>query len=309
METYAAVDGGKSALRLAVGGPEGIRYAEAPGFGYAPGQDDVATIVESVRQAAGQLAPLEVDRVCAGLTGAPGDPAELDRLRRALAAVFGAGDVAVVPDVFLAHAGAVDGPGVVVCAGTGTAVFALGSDGRTAALDAWGPVIGDRGSGWSVGMAGLRAAAAAIDGVGPTTSLASRMGVALGGTDLAALQALYSDPRLTARVAGFAEEVAAAAQAGDEVACRIWRDAAVELAKTATTAATRAGLGGDEARVSWAGRLFAAGDLVLEPFRAEVSRAGLVVIEPRGDALDGGLRLAAAGPDSIYQKLLNRSRR
>ena len=47
METYAAVDGGKSALRLAVSGPEGIRYAEAPGFGYAPGQDDVASIVDS----------------------------------------------------------------------------------------------------------------------------------------------------------------------------------------------------------------------------------------------------------------------
>ncbi len=309
METYAAVDGGKSALRLAVGGPEGIRYAEAPGFGYAPGQDDVATIVESVRQAAGQLAPLEVDRVCAGLTGAPGDPDELDRLRRALAAVFGAGEVAVVPDVFLAHAGAVDGPGVVVCAGTGTAVLALGTSGRTAALDAWGPVIGDRGSGWSVGMAGLRAAAAAIDGVGPATSLADRMGMALGGTDLVVLQSLYSDPRLTARVAGFAEDVAAAAQAGDEVACRIWRDAAVELARTAIAAANQAGLAGAEARVSWAGRLFNAGDLVLEPFRAEVSRAGLVVSEPRGDALDGGLRLAAAGPDSIYQKLLDRSRR
>ena len=309
METYAAVDGGKSALRLAVGGPEGIRYAEAPGFGYAPGQDDVATIVDSVRQAAGQLAPLEVDRVCAGLTGAPGDPGELDRLRRALAAVFGAGEVAVVPDVFLAHAGAVDGPGVVVCAGTGTAVLALGRDGRIAALDAWGPVIGDRGSGWSVGMAGLRAAAASIDGIGPATSLADRMSMALGGTDLAALQALYSDPRLTARVAGFAEEVAGAARAGDDVACQIWRDAAVELANTAIAAATRADLAGDEARVSWAGRLFSAGDLVLESFRAEVSRAGLAVIEPRGDALDGGLRLAAAGPDSIYHKLPAGSRR
>jgi glucosamine kinase len=309
VNAYAAVDGGKSALRLAVGGPGGIRYAEAPGFGYAPGQDDVATIVDSVRQAAGQLAPLEVDRVCAGLTGAPGDPAELDRLRRALAAVFGAGEVAVVPDVFLAHAGAVDGPGVVVCAGTGTAVLALGSDGRTAALDAWGPVIGDRGSGWSVGMAGLRAAAAAVDGVGPATSLADRMGMALGGTGLAALQALYSDPRLTARVAGFAEEVASAARAGDDVACGIWRNAAVELATTAIAAATRAGLAGDEARVSWAGRLFGAGDLVLKPFRTEVSRAGLAVIEPRGDALDGGLRLAAAGPDSIYHKLLAGIRR
>jgi glucosamine kinase len=306
---HAAVDGGKSALRLAVSGSTGIRYAEAPGFGYAPGQDDVATIMESVRRAAEQLAPLDVDRVCAGLTGAPGEPTELARLHRALGALFGTDEVTVVADVVLAHAGAVAGPGVVVCAGTGTSVLAVGGDGRTAALDAWGPVIGDRGSGWSIGMAGLRAAAAALDGAGPASALADRMAAALGGTDLAALQALYSDPRMTARVSGFAREVAAAAQDGDDVACRIWQDAADHLATTAIAAATRAGLAGDEARVSWAGRLFAAGDLVLAPFRAEVSRAGLTVEEPRGDALDGGLHLAAAGPDSVYQSLLEGSRR
>src|SRR4029453_559513 len=100
----AAVDGGKSALRLAVSGSTGIRYAEAPGFGYAPGQDDVATIMESVRRAAERLAPLDVDRVCAGLTGAPGEPTELARLHRALGALFGTDEVTVVADVVLAHA-------------------------------------------------------------------------------------------------------------------------------------------------------------------------------------------------------------
>ncbi len=308
--TLAAVDGGKSGLRLAVSGPDGVRYGAASGFGYAPGQDDVTAIVAAVRDAAADLdpdAPPRADRVCAGLTGAPGDPADRDRLRGALGDLFGARQVTVSPDVVLAHAGALDGPGVVVCAGTGTTVLAVAGDGRTAGTDAWGPVIGDRGSGWAIGTAGLRAAAAALDGVGPATALSERMAAALGGSDLAAAQRLYRDPRLTARVSAFALSVAEAAGSGDEVARAIWRDAATALGASAIAAATRAGLARAEARVSWSGRLFAAGDLILEPLRARIEQAGLALVPPRGGALDGGLRLAGADPDGPYRALLEQA--
>lgn len=298
---YAAIDGGKSALRVAVGTPDGIRYGEAPGFGYAPGQDDVAVMVAAVREAADQV-PRPVDRVCAGLTGAPGDRAERDKLRAAIGDVFGTDEVVVVGDVLLAHAGALDGPGVVICAGTGTAVLALGTDGRRAWLDAWGPLIGDRGSGWAIGSAGLRAAAATLDGVGPATTLTDRMTAVLGGTDLAALQRLYGDQRMNARIAAFAEHVAAAARSGDQVARHIYADAARELAATAIAAARQAG--STSAVVSWAGRVFDAGDLVLEPLRLALADAGLTLTPPRGGALDGGLRLAASTPDSVYAPLL-----
>ena len=302
MTTYAAVDGGKSALRVAVATPEGIRYGEAPGFGYAPGQDDVAVMVAAVRLAAEHL-PVPVARVCAGLTGAPGDRAERDKLRAAIGDVFGTDEVVVVGDVLLAHAGALDGPGVVICAGTGTAVLALGADGRRAWSDAWGPLIGDRGSGWAIGSAGFRAAAAAFDGVGPATCLTERMAEVLGGTDLAALQRLYADQRMNARIAAFAEHVAAAARSGDEVACDIYVAAARDLAATAISAARQAGL--VSAVVSWAGRVFDAGPLVLDPLRLALSAAGLALTAPRGGALDGGLRLAAATPDSVYAPLLD----
>lgn len=298
---YAAIDGGKSALRVAVGTPDGIRYGEAPGFGYAPGQDDVAVMVAAVRQAADQV-PRPVDRVCAGLTGAPGDRAERDKLRAAIGDVFGTDEVVVVGDVLLAHAGALDGPGVVICAGTGTAVLAVGADGRRAWLDAWGPLLGDRGSGWAIGSAGLRAAAAAIDRVGPATVLAARMAEVLGGTDLAALQRLYGDQRMNARIAAFAEHVAAAARNGDEVARQICVEAAGDLAATAIAAADKAGL--QDGIVSWAGRVFDAGALVLDPLRKTLSAAGLRLTPPRGGALDGGLRLAASEPDSVYAPLL-----
>ena len=302
MTTYAAIDGGKTALRVAVGDPDGIRYGEAPGFGYAPGQDDVAVMVAAVRQAAEQL-PMPVARVCAGLTGAPGDRAERDKLRAAIGDVFGTDEVVVVGDVLLAHAGALAGPGVVICAGTGTAVLALGADGRRAWLDAWGPLLGDRGSGWAIGSAGLRAAAAALDGVGPATVLTERMTEVLGGTDLAALQRLYGDQRMNARIAAFALHVAAAGRSGDEVACAIYLAAAADLAATAITAARRAG--STATTVSWAGRVFDAGDLVLGPLRAALADVGLTLTPPRGGALDGGLRLAAATPDSIYFSLLD----
>jgi glucosamine kinase len=308
--TLAVVDGGKSGLRLVLSRSGERRYGAAAGFSYQPGQDDVDVMVAAVRAAAADLTESDrfcADRVCAGFTGLPGDRGQRHRLRGELRQLFGAEYVIVSDDAPLAHAGALAGPGVVVCAGTGSTVLAVGPDGQHAGLDAWGPLIGDRGSGWDVGLAGLRAAAAALDGVGPATSLTDRMSVSLNGTNLAALQALYRSADRTDRVASFAVQVAAAAREGDAVARQIWADAGAALAATAIAAAARTGLRGDAARVSWAGRLFAAGDLLLEPMRAALGRAGLPLVEPLGGPLDGGLLLVAATDDSPYRWLFEGS--
>ena len=104
----------------------------------------------------------------AGLTTVPGDPAQLRLLARGLEKLFG-GPALVVEDGLLAHAGALAGAGTVICAGTGTTVLGIGASGRRVKVDGWGPVLGDRGSAYAVGLAGMRAATAALDGTGPAT--------------------------------------------------------------------------------------------------------------------------------------------
>jgi predicted NBD/HSP70 family sugar kinase len=98
--------------------------------------------------------------------------------------------------------------------------------------------------------------------------------------------------------------VAEAARARDETATAVWRDAGTELARTvvaalrAVGAASPAGtVGGASIRpvVSWSGGVFAAGDLILDPFRAELARLvpGVEVRPPLGDGIAGAARLLA----------------
>ena len=90
-------------------------------------------------------------------------------------------------------------------------------------------------------------------------------------------------------IASFARDVAAAARAGDPIAAGIWSEAARELAETARAAARSAGIDGP---FSYAGGLFAAGELLLAPLRAALP--GLR--PPLGSALDGAARLLERPP-------------
>jgi len=209
--TVAVIDGGKSSLRLVVHARHGRLSGEGPGFAYHLENDEVAAVLDSVRRARENAGATEsVERLCVGLTGLPGQSDDRARLAGGLGEMFPGCDLLLTTDGVLAHAGALCGVGVVLSAGTGTTALALGDDGRSAYLDGWGPLIGDRGSGYAVGHAGLRAAAAAIDRVAPMTSLVEAMTDVLGGTDLAALQRFYRAPKGVALIAGFARQVAAA---------------------------------------------------------------------------------------------------
>ena len=92
----------------------------------------------------------------------------------------------------------------------------------------------------------------------------------------AIVSAVYDAADPVAVIASFARDVADAARAGDAPARRIWDEAGRELARTAAAAARRVGLDGP---FSYAGGLFAAGELILEPLRAELGE----LRQPLGD--------------------------
>ena len=87
-----------------------------------------------------------------------------------------------------------------------------------------------------------------------------------------------------AAIAAFARDVADAARAGDPLAATIWSDAARELAATARAAA---GALPGPAALAYSGGLFAAGELLLAPLRAELPD----LRPPLGVPLDGAARL------------------
>ncbi|WP_116952383.1 N-acetylglucosamine kinase [Jiangella endophytica] len=302
-DTFISIDGGKSALRLLAVTGDRRRTGIGPGMSYRPGEDGVERTADAVRAAAaGVDLPERVAGVIAGLTAVPGDAGPRRELARRLGELFG-GPALVAEDVHLAHAGALAGPGTVLCIGTGTNVLTMGAGGTYRTVEGWGPALGDRGSGYAIGLAGLRAATAALDGVGPPTALTEPFPDAVGGAGLAALQRFYRDPELVARIAGFAPVVVEAAE-HDAVALAICRTAVDDLVALAASVAGRQPDAGP--RVSWSGRLLDAGEPLRRRLGDGLRERGLELVAPAGSSLDGGLRLLRG--EAPYAGVLERLR-
>ncbi len=171
--------------------------------------------------------------VCAGVAGA-GRPAEqvalADRVQSLASELTSRDDlrVRIVHDAEIALEAAFHGEsGIIVISGTGSVVFARTPDGRTERSGGWGYLLGDEGSGHVIGMRGLNAVCAAMDG-GPQTSLVEEARDAMNIRSIAdAIQQVYKE-QVPAQ--HFARSVISAAKGVDEVAQRILREEAGKLA-------------------------------------------------------------------------------
>lgn len=170
----------------------------------------------------------------AGLSGAP----EKARWRAALAPIYGDA-IAVDEDVAAAWAGALGeenlgAGGAVLIAGTGANCFGQNARGERRRVDGWGPLLGDRGSGYWLGESAMRAAVAAFDAATPPTSLQDAL---LQHFEVASVEALvgvvYAADFRRDRVAAFVPFVIKAARAGDAVAADLLRACGYQLGQTA----------------------------------------------------------------------------
>ena len=121
--------------------------------------------------------------------------------------------------------------GVVVLAGTGSFVHGRSLDGeRRLHFGAMGPVLGDFGSGYEIGLAGLRAAFASHWTASRETSLAQVIPAALAVDDLNRIfHLIYMHGMERREIASLAQVVNEQAEAGDRIAGDILRAAADAL--------------------------------------------------------------------------------
>jgi len=310
----ATIDGGKSALRLRI--VAGARQAEGRGPGFNFGSDldsDRFSMTEAIGIAlteARRALPDDLggspaaDLAFVGLTGLPGEAQQVALLEAELSVDL-ARRVFVVDDGLLAHAGVLGGPGTVASVGTGINITTITADGTATVRDAWGPVIGDRGSAYAIGLAGIRAVAASLDGVGPATLLADHLDELMGGRvqSLETLQRFTRRPDITSRIASFAEQVLTLAADGDAVAQAIGDAAAVELAATVSAAAV------PEHPITWSGRLLDAHPAYLAAIVAACPHEVAARIRaPHGTGLDAGPVLARSldDPADVYHGAFRR---
>lgn len=236
----AAAGGMPEIVGRGVGGPANPRVA-----GHGVARESLATAIAAAGTAAG-IEPRGLAAACFGLAGV-GLREDRDAVICWAEELGVAGRFVVVPDGLLPFAdGAAEAWGVVLVAGTGSLALAvrpgvpLVHDVAFDRCGGWGPLVGDEGSGYAIGVAALRAVMRAADGRGPRTSLddvVRRRFSAGGPGDLVAR--LHDGGAGRREVADIARDVLAAAAAADAVAMGIVAAAAVDLAAHVRTLAER----------------------------------------------------------------------
>jgi len=200
--------------------------------------------------------------------------------------------------------------GVVVIAGTGAVAYGLDEGGKEAFVDGGGPLLGDEGSAYWIGLRVLRAVMRAQDGRGEPTSLTQQVLTHYGLEDeLALIPHLPLDRTNSGAIAQLAPLCGIAAQGGDAAAQGILHCAAHRLARSAGAAVRTLDLGA-------APRVAATGGVMADKLLAQAFEAAMrtdlpnaLLAPPRLPAVLGaaliGLRESGAGTgESIAAKLL-----
>jgi N-acetylglucosamine kinase-like BadF-type ATPase len=108
---------------------------------------------------------------------------------------------------------------------------------------------------------------------------------------------IYDSPaEVAGRIAQLSKIVVSAAQQQDKVAIRILHDAAIELARAAVAVIEQLRMEVESFRVAYVGGVFEAGELIIEPLRAEITRTAplAIVSAPLESPVIGATRMARA---------------
>lgn len=298
--TVLAIDAGQTGVRLRLDGAQGSsEVTEFPGVRTAePLAPQLGGYAARVLEAAGTAT--EAVDVAIGTSGV----ADVPGLARDLRAHFeGLGHapatIAVAHDSVSSYLGALgERAGVVVAAGTGAIIFGVGPT-ATARVDGWGYLMGDDGSGFSVGARGWRAVMRAHDGRGPATALLEDFREEFPDLEAAYVE-IQADPDRVRRVASYSRRVTAHA-ATDPVAREIAEWAGTELADSVAAAAARVGLAAS-VPVARLGRVLT-DPTVDAAFQTRLAAvvSGAVLTEPAGSGLDGAALLTRLAEGSALR--------
>lgn len=123
---------------------------------------------------------------------------------------------------------------MVIC-GTGANCFGINEDGCEAKTNGWDYILGDEGSGYSIGLKALKATVKAYDGRGRQTLLTDMVLDYLRLKDIPGLVSwVYTKPFFKEKVADLAEIVCSSAKMGDNISMEILREEAGEAAYSVT---------------------------------------------------------------------------
>jgi glucosamine kinase len=277
MRYVVGVDGGGTKTKAAVYGEDVGVVGEATtgpanqrSVGMEPASANIARAVSEAARAAG-IEVKALAGICMCLAGFDTDldlPVPLSAMRQ----VDFTGPAIMENDVVGAWAGATEAkPGIVVIAGTGATGLGMNARGELWRTDGWDYFLGDDGSGYAIGHAGIRAAMRMLDGRERPGFLVHALSRVFGATDGESMRRLWDSTQFGKfEVAGFARHVAEAAGQGDPAAQNILRQAGQALGKSAAAIIHMLGMEGESFPVATVGGVFKDEAWVTQPFRQEI---------------------------------------
>lgn len=289
------IDGGGTATRALILDERGRELGRAeggPALIDRPGSPiDIEAVGATVQRAAAAAdIELPAAALCAGFAGV-GRELERRAVEEALTGRL-ASVARVLTDAEAAFFDAFgDGPGLLLIAGTGSMGFGRSEDGREARVGGWGLLLGDEGSGYDIGLSGLRAAARAADGRAKASELLPRLMAEIGLSRSEELIAWASRAPKTA-FAALAPTVCELAIAGDEVAAQIVAAAVASLAAHVDALLARLAPWSSPPGLALAGGLLAPGGPLRAAVSASAAKRGCVVVQRNVAPERGAARLA-----------------
>lgn len=170
MGLFLAIDAGGTKTRCLLADEKRVLARAATGtvkLMRVAEQEATARLRAMLAEVAGEagVSLREAKRTCFGLAGLSG-PAARTWATEGMAGLVG-GELILCGDEEIAlDAAFAGGPGILVIAGTGANAIGRGPDGKLVGAGGWGPVLGDEGSGYWIGLEAVRAALRAQGWIG-----------------------------------------------------------------------------------------------------------------------------------------------
>lgn len=286
----AGIDGGGTHTRLELRDGENhfLRREEFGPFNLnSIGEKAFRSLLREVFAACGGMR--ECGKLCVGGAGVS-NIAVGEILEQELKSALFSGKWKLCGDQEIALRGAMDCPGTVVIAGTGSICFGKNRQGKTARSGGYGHLIDDGGSGYALGRDVLSTAVQALDGRNPNPAILKAVSSRLGSEDPGAIVSfVYAPETDKAAIARFSAIALALAEAGDSLALEILGRGAGELYSMVKAVQCRLGLEGQP--IALLGGLLHSDNIYRRTVAVHLSQLGKVVF-PAHDALWGAAQMA-----------------
>ncbi|NSW89192.1 MAG: hypothetical protein HPY74_00680 [Firmicutes bacterium] len=163
--------------------------------------------------------------------------------------------------------------GIIVLSGTGSFALGINREGKKHKLGGWGPILGDEGSGYFIGILCLKSVIKEYEETGLKTTLTPKVLDFFGIKEVTELRKkVYSEECNRSIISSLSKIVHESARDGDVVAIEIINNAAKHLAEYVRVIVEKLNMYDKEYDVVLTGGISNFGELILKPFTEEVKK-------------------------------------